>query len=52
MSFEIILAIVVLVGFGAFLYHRKKKADANRSSAGGGGSDGQVPKTDGKDSLN
>jgi len=51
MSFEVILAIIVLVGFGAFLYLRKKKADANRGANGSSGSGGEIPKTDGKDSL-
>ncbi len=48
MSFEVVLAIVVLVGFGAFLYYRKKKADANRGS---GSSGLPIDKDDGSQKL-
>ena len=37
MSLEYVLVAVLLVGFGAFLYMKKKKADANRDSSNGSG---------------
>jgi hypothetical protein len=37
------IAIALIVGFAAFLYHKKKKSDSNSGSGSGGG----VPKDDG-----
>jgi len=45
MELETGIVIAILVGFAAFLYFKKKKADANKGTGSGGG--GSLPKDDG-----